>query len=250
MKNTADIYTREMPAAVDFCDHTLSNYNKWIFSLFSGYLGKNVLEVGAGTGRFSAILAGMNLSKLVLLEPSPRFADRLKSEIGERQSAVEIFEGDAVSYNRPELYGTFDSVVMIQVLEHIEDEISALNYLARYLKKGGFVIIQVPALKWLFGHWDKQAGHFRRYAKEDIKNLTRDSEYRIKEMFYFNFPGVFGWWFNFCLMKNDFGNNADNKNLNRQGKFFDSAVVPAISLLEKLAHPPIGLGLHAILEKK
>lgn len=250
IKDQEDIYTKEMPAAVDFCDYVLHNYNKWLFSMFSKYIGKDVLEVGAGTGRFSNILAEQNLSKLVLLEPSLLFVTRLKSEIRRNQGSLEIIQSDALSYDKPELYGTFDSVVMVQVIEHVEDDLSVICHMTKYLKKGGYIIIQVPALKWLFGHWDKQAGHFRRYTKKDIRNFTENSGCWISEMYYFNFPGIFGWWFNFCLKKNDFGNTVDNAKLNEQGIFFDRTIVPVISLIEKFVHPPLGLGLHAILEKK
>lgn len=246
--NKIDKYTGGMSDAAEFCDIVLSNYNKWVLKMVEPHLGKKVFELGSGTGRFSKFLIKVNLRFLLLLEPSPVFFPRIL-KIAQGHDFVRPVNSDIENFKDPGLFESFDSIVSIQVLEHIEDDEAAIMKAAHYLRPEGKVIIQVPAMKWLFGHWDRQIGHFRRYQKSDVKRLSESTGLKICENYYFNSLGILGWWLNFCVHKKDFRVHSESETLNTQGRFFDKWLVPIISRCESILHSPIGLGLHFVLQK-
>lgn len=243
-----DKYTRSMRAATEFCDITLSNYNKWLFSMIDPHLGKKVFELGAGTGRFTRLLLKKNLEQLLLLESSPLFYNEIL-KITQGCQGIITANSDIEHFNDSDLFESFDSIICIQVLEHIKDDVAAIMKAITYLRPGGKFICQVPAMKWLFGHWDRQIGHFRRYTKSDMIRIAESTGLTICESYYFNMVGIFGWWLNFCARKKDFRVNSESRQLNTQGACFDKWVVPIVSRLESFLRPPVGIGLHFVLEK-
>lgn len=248
MISKIDKYTGGMPAAVDFCDITLANYNKWIFKIIKKHIGKKVLELGAGPGRFSKFLMKENLNSLLLLEPSPPFFEELL-KITASQNYIEIVNSDIENFNEPSKLQFFDTIISIQALEHIENDETAILKASKYLQHGGKIIIHVPAMKWLFGHWDKQIGHYRRYEKKDVLRIAKATNLKICEIYYFNFIGIAAWWLNFRLKKHDFRKSSDSGKLNWQGLIFDKYLVPAVFQIENVIHPPMGIGLHFVLQK-
>lgn len=235
--------------AKDFCHSSLSNYNKWLFCMVENHLGKRVFELGAGPGRFSRFLLKHKLEQLLLLEPSPVFFEEIVKMSREHDEVIAV-NCDIEHYDAPHLFESFDSIISIQVFEHIEDDEEAIKQVIRYLRPGGKFICQVPAMKWLYGHWDKEIGHYRRYTKSDVIRLSRSAGLKICESYYFNIVGILGWWLNFCIKKKDFRIESEAKDLSNQGLFFDKWFVPLISFVEPYLRPPIGLGLHFVLEKQ
>lgn len=133
-----------------------------------------------------------------------------------------------------------DTVVCLNVLEHIEDDRNALEQMRGLLKSGGSLILLVPQYKWLFGSYDKNAGHYRRYSRKDVAKLLEQAGYRPVRMKNFNFASIPAWWINACLLK--------RKKMGRiQLKIFDT-LVPVLRLLE-WALPLPGLSLICIAEK-
>ncbi|OGL55739.1 MAG: hypothetical protein A3C43_12395 [Candidatus Schekmanbacteria bacterium RIFCSPHIGHO2_02_FULL_38_11] len=212
------------------------------------FLGQRVFELGAGTGRFSRFLLNEKFPFLLLLEPSPVFLQSLSSLVPGKENVL-LIHSDIESFERPDLYGSFDSIISIQVFEHIENDEETIARASHYLRPGGKIILQVPAMEWLFGHWDKQIGHFRRYTKKDAIRLAKAGSMKIVQTFYFNLPGTIAWYINFCLLKKDFREKEGAKSLGKQGIFFDKWIVPLISTCEKIFHPPFGIGLQIVMEK-
>jgi SAM-dependent methyltransferase len=90
----------------------------------------------------------------------------------------------------------FDTVVCLNVLEHVEHDREALQHLYDVLVPGGRVILYVPADQKLFGSIDTTVGHFRRYSKEELDGALRDAGFVIEKSRYLNIIGRFGWWLN------------------------------------------------------
>lgn len=243
-----DKYTLQMPHSIEFSDYAISNYSKWLYSICKQYLGKKIFELGSGTGKFSRFLSEENAESLLLLEPSSVFFEELKKNM-ENKKNILLVNSDIEKFENPKLKSFFDSVISIQVFEHIEDDEAALEKAAQYLRPGGKIIIQVPALNWLYSKFDKQIGHFRRYTKKDAFRLAKACGLKINKLFYFNLPGIFGWWLNFCIFRRDFSKSLNSDKLMRQGHLFDKYFVPVIRSTESLIHPPIGLGLQMVFEK-
>lgn len=79
---------------------------------------------------------------------------------------------------------TFDLVVALDILEHIEDDGSVLRELYRICRAGGRLMITVPAYQWLHSAHDEALGHCRRYSARRIRRLLRDAGFRLGKLSY------------------------------------------------------------------
>jgi SAM-dependent methyltransferase len=135
------------------------------------FLGRRILEVGAGVGTVVRSLAHPGVEHWLALEPDPVMADRLRSlrDAGALPVACEPrlgTTGDLPSDDR------FDTVLYIDVLEHIEDDRAELARAARHVGRNGTLIVLAPAHQWLYSPFDAAIGHFRRYALADLFALA------------------------------------------------------------------------------
>lgn len=215
------------------------NYHQWIVDVFRPYLGKNVAEVGAGSGDFSECLLDADIERLVAFEPSvnmfPVLDERMKND--PRVVTSKAFFGDAVAEHE----SSFDSVAYVNVLEHIEDDAAELGHVHRALKDGGHVLIFVPALSWLFSELDRHLGHFRRYHKKHIVDLVQTAGFTVIDARYFDVAGILPWYIAFTLLRRPIsGGNVS---------LYDRAVVPIMRRLEMAAPPAIGKNLLVVGRK-
>ena len=131
-----------------------------------------------------------------------------------------------------------DTIIGINVLEHIKDDVVALKHLSLLLNPGGKIILFVPAFPLLFGDWDEMIGHFRRYTKMKLEQKLKASGFIPIESFYFNSLGFLGWGLNKLLRK-----TPQNDVVKLQAQIFDKYLVPPLSKLENIFRPPIGQSL-------
>jgi SAM-dependent methyltransferase len=163
-------------------------YQDWVLSAFGDGLQGDILEVGGGIGNFSRWLA-RRARKLTVVEPDPGLARELAAlelpgcEIVERP--IEALDGES---------GRFDSVVMINVLEHIEDDVRALRIAHSLLRPGGSICVLVPAHRALFGSLDARYGHLRRYTRSAVCERMSASGFSVRRCTYFNPMGAVGWF--------------------------------------------------------
>lgn len=215
------------------------NYHAWILSKFKKFLGKQVAEVGAGSGNFSSLLLREPIEKLVAIEPSKNVYDLLKEKTANDARVVccnSFFPDVSTEY-----INYFDSVVYVDVLEHVKDDARELSYVYNSLKKGGYVCIFVPALSWLYSEHDKSIGHFRRYHKKPLSSLLKNSGFEIMKLEYFDIVGIIPWLVVYKFLKK-------KPNPNNVG-FYDKYIVPISRFLESLMTPLIGKNL-VIVGKK
>ncbi|MDQ4123528.1 MAG: class I SAM-dependent methyltransferase [Acidobacteriota bacterium] len=217
------------------------NYHKWILDEFRPFLGKNIVEVGAGTGSFSELLLNENPASLTLVEPSQMF-EALQSKFGAIPKITTfqaIFESVADRIHRA---GAPDSIVYVNVLEHIEDDLGELRIIHQTLNTKGKVFIFVPAMSWLYGEFDRRVGHFRRYAKDEIVQKCRESGFKILKVKYFDFFGVLPWYIKYRLLNSsELGGSAVT--------LYDKFAVPINKVVESVIKPPIGKNILLIAEK-
>lgn len=213
-------------------------YHAWILGIFSRYLGKSVAEVGAGSGNFSSLLLEEPIEELVAVEPSEMF-DALQGRHG-RTPRVRLERG--FFSNIADAYaGHFDSVVYVNVLEHIEDDGAEMAKAKEALKVGGHICIFVPALQWLYSDFDKSVGHYRRYHKRELKKKLTEAGYEIVHVRYFDIAGILPWFVFFTLMGRKLGGGSV--------RTYDSIVVPVMRVVEALLPVPVGKNLIAIARK-
>jgi SAM-dependent methyltransferase len=135
------------------------------------YLGAEVLEVGAGLGGTTRLLCRGNFKRWVCLEPDPALAARLNEElVAGRLPACCSLEIGALGDGPAE--AEYDSILYMDVIEHIEDDAAELARAAKRLKPGGFVVVLSPAHNWLYTPFDKAIGHYRRYSKKTLKAIS------------------------------------------------------------------------------
>ena len=177
-------------------------YNRWQYDRISPYLGRRICEIGAGIGNISAILRQVSPELLVLTDTDPYYRETLRSNFGSFPEVVvdELTLPDRLASVRFQRY-RLDTVVALNVLEHITDDVEALRSIAGLLGTGGRAVILVPALPFLHGSLDVELGHRRRYTRQSLSERMRLAGFRVERMFYFNLVGTLGWLINARVRK-------------------------------------------------
>jgi SAM-dependent methyltransferase len=221
------------------------NYHRWILELFVPYLGGRIVEVGAGNGSFSELLLEQPLESLTLVEPSQSLHIQLRDRLKTITTHTEVTIYPTTFRNAAEdirLKQRPDSIIYVNVLEHIPDDENELIVVNRILDPGGRLFIFSPALTWLFGSFDDRIGHYRRYTKSELVAKCNSAGFKVLQTRYFDFFGVVPWWIKFRLLKSD----KMEPNLVR---LYDNYIVPMAKEIESHVFPPIGKNLLVIAEK-
>lgn len=219
----------------------LVNYQNWILEKFSPYISGDVLEIGAGIGTFSELLLS-KCESLTAIEPDAQQYQTLNNVLSKAEQAT-AYHGLVEAYVAENKGRKFDTIVMINVLEHIEDDNETLRQLHSMLNGGGHLLIFVPALNWLYSPIDKMVGHFRRYHLKPMRLQAVNAGFELKDSRYFDVAGVFPWWLLNVVMKKT---NFDP----RMAKIYDRFFVPVTKLFESIVPPPLGKNVLMIMKKK
>ena len=222
-----------------------ANYHRWILQKFQPWLGRRVVEVGAGTGSFSQLLLENNLESLSVVEPSPGMFTLLKERLNKIDSKTEITTYPTTFRVAAEQIRSTqqpDSIIYVNVLEHIEDDETELLLMNHMLERHGRVFIFVPALSWLFGPFDEEIGHRRRYARKELTEKCMAAGFKVLRADYFDFFGIAPWWIKYRLLR--------SRHLEPGAvKMYDDYVVPIAQVFESSITPPLGKNLLVIAEK-
>jgi len=189
-ENLTAIYSNLEGLTNDFRNQNLNNL------LVSLLRGKSVLDIGCGAGHFlfRAQNSGFEVQGLEPEEGLVDLSQKLyRKKIPVRQASIDIV---------PSLSKTFDNIVMIDVLEHIDDDRKAMRDVAKKLSQEGQFVIVVPAYQALFSTRDQEIGHFRRYSAEDLREKLEQNGFEIIQMRSWNLLGVVPYYiFNTLLNK-------------------------------------------------
>ncbi len=181
-------------------------FNGWMFDRIKGHCRGAILEIGSGIGNMSAYLVD-HFSDVTLSDMQPEYCRRLRRSFGDRSSLRDIFSVDlaALDFERvyPQLLGRFDTVVALNVVEHIDDHELAIKNAHSLLRPGGRLVILVPAYPWLYNALDRELGHFRRYTKKSLERLLSGGRLRVPEMEFFNAAAIGGWWMAGSVLRMD-----------------------------------------------
>ena len=217
------------------------NYFAWQSRLVVRELGRRVVEVGCGIGNFTALL--LDREAVIALDREEACIAALRERFPGRAN-LQALVCDAASPEFREL-ACFrpDSVVCVNVLEHIEDDAAALGAMAEILAPGGAIVLLVPAFEALYGPIDRNLGHYRRYRRGRVLDLARATGLEIRKLHYVNAAGCFGWWINARILKRQTQSDA-------QIAIFDRWMVPMLAALEAAVRPPFGQSLLAVLTRR
>jgi SAM-dependent methyltransferase len=144
------------------------NWKSYVRRQVRPYLGRDVLEIGAGHGGTTRVLCDGRADRWVCLEPDTSLADRLVGAIGagELPDCCQMRLGTLADIDEQEL---FDTILYMDVLEHIDDDRTELELAADRLRPGGHLVVLAPAHQWLFTPFDASIGHYRRYSKGTLR---------------------------------------------------------------------------------
>ena len=165
----------------------MPNYYGWIMSWFAPYVRGRVVEYGAGAGTVSKLLRPL-ADRLTLVEPSANLLPVLQARFP-RDPGVEIGRAMLEEHSRQLPDGAMDTAVLVNVLEHIEDDEGALAELSRILAPGGHLLIFVPALPALMSKIDRIHGHFRRYLRPEPSDEAGSGGHRGRHLPLFRSAG-------------------------------------------------------------
>lgn len=216
------------------------NYSRLIADTVAPHLGQHVLEVGAGIGTLTEELSKRS-PRHVALEADPVFAGVLRARFRNTPNVEVLFsrveDTDWAALGQR----GFDSVVLTNVLEHIEDDVAALKNFAAVLPVGGALILWVPALPGVFGSLDEAVGHHRRYTPDSLRRVVEAAGFSVEHITWKNVVGIAGWWLNSRVLRR-------RSIAPFQLRLFD-IVVPHLINLESKLTPPVGLSLFCVARR-
>lgn len=218
----------------------MENYYAWIMETFAPYVSGRAIEYGAGTGNFSQQFVAL-ADNVTLVEPSRSLSGALRARFSDTPK-VSVIDESLETHIAKTMSGSFDTVLMVNVLEHIEDDRAALANLFRILRPGGHLLVFVPALQGLMSELDIIHGHFRRYHKPDLKKKIGDAGGEVQHCRYFDLAGMMPW----LILNKLMGSTAFNPKLVR---FHDRAIVPLSRTIERLVPVPVGKNLILVSRK-
>lgn len=218
----------------------MARYHRWIVERFRPYLGGRTVEYGAGIGTFSKLILP-HVETLRIVEPSASLLPALARAFA-HEPKVEVvgrtLEAD-IETLPPESVDTF---ILINVLEHVQDDEAAVRFFHRTLKKDGRLLLFVPALQWLYSPLDRIFGHYRRYHLGPMTALLRDAGFVAVDGRYMDLLGVAPWWLmNTCIGKTEFNPGLMS--------FYDRFLVPISRAAEGIVAPPLGKNISIVARK-
>lgn len=201
-------------------------YNNWLLSQISEYLKGDILEVGAGIGNFTKKLR--KFGDVTAIDYDSNYKN---ANFGDVEKGRYFFRRKS-----------FDTIVCINVLEHIKNDHKALQNMYNLLRKKGKLILLVPAFDFAYGPMDKALGHYKRYTKKNVSDLLITNHYSLISCHYLNWIGLLGWIINGKILRKRIIPST-------QLKIFDK-LAAVLLFFEKFISPPFGLSVLAIGERK
>jgi SAM-dependent methyltransferase len=215
------------------------NYNTWVFDNICSYTGNAVMDVGVGAGNFLKYF--LNKEVVLGIDVIDFFVDNLFKSYGSYKNMhffnCDIQDDKVIQIALPY---KIDTVICNNVLEHVQDDIKALNNINKILIHNGNLILILPAFQLLYSKWDKAVGHFRRYNYKTIKEKLTESNFSIQKSFYMNMLGFFAWFINGRILKNT---PVSGSIIEKQAVFFDRHMVRCLRKIENIFTPPFGQSL-------
>lgn len=213
----------------------MQRYPAWIVELLQPHLGERVLEVGAGHGAISERLAATH--HLVAMEPDDIGLEVLTAKFtGTGVTVVPDLDGAA-------LHGPYDGVVLVNVLEHVLDDVGLLDQLRQMLVPGGRVCVFSPAHQALYSRFDRAIGHHRRYTTTTLTQAVSRAGLVVADARYVNALGAMAWFVSARVM----GVTTPSATLTR---LYDRTVVVATRWLERSLRPRFGQSVLVVATKE
>jgi SAM-dependent methyltransferase len=211
-------------------------YIDWVFEEARPHLGSSILEVGCGTGTYTTLF-GRTGARVLAMDLEDAFVQAARSTTSAMPN-VEVRQGDVTTavWDRD-----FDTVVMLDVLEHLDDDRAMLQRLHHAMRPGGRILLKVPAFAWLHGSLDDAVGHRRRYDRRTLERVLEQAGFSAARTWYFNALAIPGWWLNGSVLRRPTPPAAQLELLDR--------LVPIFRAVDRVTRPVVGLSLFGVAQK-
>ena len=225
----------------------LPRYHDWFMRNFRPHLRGRVIEVGAGIGTVAADYVNAVESSL-LIEPATNLHQRLQERFATQRNVKtacatleEVCAGKVAGVRAED--GTFDTAIMVNVLEHIADDQGVLEQLWRLLRPDGQLLIFVPATPFLFGALDRRVGHVRRYTRATLQEVVARSGFQVEELRYFDLLGMVPWFITGRVLRQEVVGTGS-------AQFYDQFIVPLCQAVDVITQRPLGKNLICVARKQ
>ena len=218
------------------------NWKLYLKKFISSYLKEYVLEVGAGIGGTTKVLCDGKQKEWLCLEPDKTLSMVIEQLIdqGHLPCCCKTKIGHLTDLNNQK---KFDTILYIDVIEHIEHDHEEINTASNYLSQNGVIVILAPAHEFLSSLFDKSLGHYRRYSKKRMYSLIPEGFRAKKKIIFLDFSGFFALLFNKIFLRKK------TPTLN-QVLFWDKFLIPVSEIVDRLLGFSFGKSLLLIIEKK
>jgi SAM-dependent methyltransferase len=216
----------------------INRLDEWICRSITPYIGDRVLEVGSGMGNILQFLLALDRELVIGTDIDPACVDYLQEKYQDQQNVL-VFPYDVCQpdFLRLKKYHV-DTVVSINVLEHIRDDELALDQISEIIAVRGHLILVLPAHKFLFGSMDQSIGHYRRYDKQDLCRKLSNHHLEVLTQKYLNPVGALGWFANGRVLHKKVPPTSQLKLFNR--------LMPLVCQLDDYFNSPFGLSILSI----
>jgi SAM-dependent methyltransferase len=192
-------YAEKAAAMLAAMEHAPS-FNEWMAGTIKPYLGSRVLEIGAGIGNLTRLLC-VGPAQYVVSDIDRRHLSRLENDMRSRANVSVIACDLENSEHFHCLHASMDTIICINVLEHIEDDLRGLSNLHSALVPGGRAIVLVPQGQGVYGTMDETLGHYRRYDKATLESRMRQAGFQVERIIEFNRITYPGWFLNGRILR-------------------------------------------------
>lgn len=216
-------------------------YNQWIVDELTPLLEGRCLELGSGIGTISSLLLKSH-PDLCLSDFQDHYFQALQQRFPNSQKWILDLSDTEFHKGHENLLGYFDTLIAVNVLEHIEDDSLAISNAMLLLRPGGKLILLVPAFNGLHNSLDRHLHHYRRYTKQTIVSLSTSSGSTLTRLRYFNMFGALGWFL--------IGNIFRSRILKPWQVGCFNFFTPLAKWLDLACAPFFGLSLIAVIKKQ
>ena len=212
------------------------NFRLYQLNLIKKFLNGNVAEVGPGNGKNLSQYINIP-SEINLFEPSKKLYKNLRKKF-KKNKKINIYNKNFRSNLKK-----YDAILYLDVLEHIKNDRLEIKHAFKSLKKGGMLIINVPAFNYLYSEFDRDVGHFRRYSKKSLLRIFVNLKFKILKLVYYDVVGYF-----LSLMSKILVTNY-KRNFAKKIKLWNSLIWLSI-ILDKLIQYRFGKSLLLVVIKE
>lgn len=195
----SDLHT-DPAAAMLYAMENAIRFNRWMADSILPFIGDNVLEIGAGIGNLTRLLCSGRI-RYVITDLDREYLNHVSSLLRSYPNVSTAIGDVSIARDFESFHGQMDTVICLNVLEHVKDDISGLRNIHSCLRPGGRAILLVPQGPFAFGSLDRILGHFRRYTKAEFETKLSAAGFSIDCIFPFNRSTYPGWLLNAKLLK-------------------------------------------------